>query len=59
MITSYLGRNGSTLIDSENRYFYNFLMKTGRQHQYDVYQGGHNWKDWQPNFNRVINFLLR
>jgi len=46
-------------IVSSNQRFHKLLMKTGRQHQFHVYQGGHKWKDWQPNFNRVINFLVR
>ncbi|KAG1694735.1 hypothetical protein GQR58_006732 [Nymphon striatum] len=41
-----------------NQRFHELLLKSGRKHQYHVYQGGHNWESWQPNFNRVINFLL-
>ena len=42
-----------------NERFHELLKKTGRQHEFHVYQGGHKWKYWQPNFNRVINFLVR
>ena len=46
-------------IISANQRFHELLKKTGRQHEYHIYHGGHKWKEWQPNFNRVINFLVR
>lgn len=41
-----------------NQSFHELLQKNGREHEYFIYDGGHKWVDWQPNFNRVINFLL-
>ncbi|MEB8432023.1 alpha/beta hydrolase-fold protein [Cocleimonas sp. KMM 6892] len=42
-----------------NQSFHELLQKSGREHEYFIYDGGHKWVDWQPNFNRVINFLLK
>ncbi len=46
-------------IVSANKRFHELLLKTGRNHEFHIYQGGHKWVDWIPNFNRVINFLVR
>lgn len=46
-------------IMSSNERFHQLLLKAGRKHDSYIYQGGHKWKDWLPNFDLVFNFLLR
>ena len=43
---------------SGNQRFHKNLLKAGREHDFHIYQGGHKWVDWKPQFSRVMNFLL-
>lgn len=45
-------------IVESNQAFHKHLNSNGVPHEKFVYQGGHKWKYWIPQFDRVINFLL-
>jgi len=45
-------------IVESNQAFHLHLENHGVKHDKHVYQGGHKWKYWIPQFDRVINFLL-
>lgn len=53
------GNKDRPAILSSNQRFHKLLKKTGRAHDHFIYQGGHKWKDWTPNLNRAINFLVK
>ncbi len=42
-----------------NEKFHQHLVEHRVEHDSVVYQGGHKWKYWVPNFDRVIRFLLQ
>lgn len=46
-------------IVESNQLFQQHLVKNGVAHDSFVYEGGHKWKYWVPNFNRVFSFLLQ
>ena len=41
-----------------NQRFHQRLIEHNVEHDYYIYSGGHKWRDWVPNFVRIINFLL-
>ncbi len=43
---------------NSNQRFHGNLLKANRKHDFHIYQGGHKWLDWKPQFDRAINFLL-
>jgi len=45
-------------IKQSNEAFHKHLAANDVKHDYYVYQGGHRWKYWVPNLDRVMNFLL-
>ena len=51
-------KDHKSIIES-NEKFHNHLLKHGVKHDSYVYDGGHKWKYWVPNFGRVIGFLLK
>lgn len=42
-----------------NRQLHEHLMRNKIEHDYYVYEGGHKWKYWVPNLDKVFNFLLQ
>lgn len=41
-----------------NNRFHALMAKNNIAHDYIVYEGGHEWKYWIPNLDKVINFLV-
>lgn len=54
-----VGNNDRKQIIKANKRFHNLLTKNNIEHDYIIYEGGHKWKYWIPNLNRVINFLIK
>jgi len=42
-----------------NEAFHKRLKENGIDHDKYVYEGGHKWKYWIPNLDRVLNFLVK
>jgi enterochelin esterase-like enzyme len=45
-------------IIASNKQLHQHLTDQNIEHDYYVYSGGHKWKYWVPNMNRMFNFLL-
>lgn len=45
-------------IIESNEKFHKHLLEQGVEHDFYIYQGGHKWKYWVPNFDHVVRFLL-
>lgn len=41
-----------------NKRFHATLAKNAIPHDFIIYEGGHKWRYWIPNLNKVINFLV-
>lgn len=41
-----------------NEQLHQHLLDNNVEHDYYVYSGGHKWKYWVPNMNRIFGFLL-
>lgn len=52
------GDQDSERIRESNTAFHTHLAEAGIKHDKFVYAGGHKWKYWIPNLDRVVNFLL-
>ena len=50
-------KDHKSIIES-NEKFHRHLLEQNVEHDSYVYDGGHKWKYWVPNFDRVIRFLL-
>lgn len=53
------GDQDTELILKGNERFQRLLEDNDISHDYHVYKGGHKWKFWIPQFNRVVNFLVK
>lgn len=53
------GDRDSKNILKSNQLFRENLLAKQRGHDFHVYQGGHKWKYWVPELERVMNFLIQ
>jgi len=54
-----VGDNDRNQIMAANHRFHKLMAKNNIEHDYIIYKGGHKWKYWTPNFDKVINFLIK
>lgn len=52
------GDEDNQRIVESNQKFHQRLIDNNIAHDAYVYEGGHKWKYWVPNLDRVINFLI-
>jgi enterochelin esterase-like enzyme len=52
------GDHDTEMILKGNERFHNLLTTNNIKHDHYVYSGGHKWRYWIPQLNRVINFLI-
>ncbi|MGH1440117.1 MAG: alpha/beta hydrolase [Cellvibrionaceae bacterium] len=53
-----VGDNDREQIMKANHRFHALMAENNVDHNYIVYKGGHKWKYWIPNLDKVINFLV-
>ena len=53
------GSQDTELILKGNERFQRLLEDHGVAHDHHVFEGGHKWKFWIPQFSRVVNFLVK
>ncbi|MFT6388881.1 MAG: enterochelin esterase-like enzyme [Cellvibrionaceae bacterium] len=54
-----VGDDDREQIIKANKRFHDLLAKNNIPHDFVIYEGGHKWKYWIPNFGNAINFLVK